>query len=367
VVMGLVVAVTGARRGQDLVDAFTRRGARVRHAPMLSGDHPATDAEIAADTEVVLGLEPQWVVATTGIGMRLWLESAERSGRHTRLRALMAATRCIARSAKAEGGLIAAGIRPAWTSPRETDATVAQWLGERAMPGDAVAVQLHGGQARAYDGLAARGLDVVSVLPYRTGPPTDTDRARELVADLLDGSVDVLTFTSPGAVRNLVDVAAAAGPDGVARLRAVVRDRTAVAAVGPVTAGTCEDAGLVVRLSPVRHRSMDLVREVEAWAERRAYERPADVVLNPDASTATVDDQVITLGKREYLVLATLSRRGGTVCRAEELVVQGWGHEAPDDAGAVKHQVARLRRKLDGTSVAIETVRGIGYRLVRGA
>ena len=86
--------------------------------------------------------------------------------------------------------------------------------------------------------------------------------------------------------------------------------------------------------------------------------------LDPSASAARVDDIVISLGKREYLVLATLSRRSGGVCRTEELLVSGWGHEAPDDASTVKHQVARLRRKLDGTSVAIQTVRGVGYRLV---
>ncbi len=355
-----VVAVTGARRGQDLVDAFERRGATVIHAPMLSGDHPADDAEIVADTEVILGLRPQWIVATTGIGMRLWLEAAERAGLRGRLEDLMAGTRCIARSAKAEGGLVGAGITPAWVSPKETDATVAAWLASRALPGDAVAVQLHGGHPRAYDGLVDAGLDVVSVMPYRTGPPTDLARARELVDALVAEEVDVLTFTSPGAVRNLVDVA---GADADA-LRAVARTRTAVAAVGPVTAGTCEDVGLPVRMSPVRYRSMDLVREVEAWLARREWERPVEVVMNPGDSSAIVDQTEIPLGQREYLVLATLSRRGGSVCRTEELITQGWGHEVPEDAGTVKHQVARLRRKLEGTSVGIQTVRGVGYRLV---
>ncbi|HUG87054.1 MAG TPA: uroporphyrinogen-III synthase [Euzebya sp.] len=361
-----VVAVTGARRGRDLVEAFARRGARVVHAPMLSGDHPAPDADIAADTEMILALRPQWVVATTGVGMRLWLEAAERSGLAGPLVQLMSTTRCIARSAKAEGGLAATGIKAAWTAPKETDATVAAWLIGRAMPGDGIAVQLHGGQPRAYESLSAGGLDLVSVMPYRTGPPTDLRRATALVEALLAEEVDVLTFTSPGAVRNLIDVADAVTTGGADRLRLVTRARTAVAAVGPVTAGTCEDAGLPVRMSPGRYRSMDLVREVEAWVARQPYEQATDVVLNPDASTAIVDDIEILLGKREYLVLATLSRRGGTVCRAEELLVQGWGHEMPDP-GTVKHQVARLRRKLDGTSVTIQTVRGVGYRLVRRA
>lgn len=363
----VVVAVTGARRGQDLVEAFGRRGATVIHAPMLSGDHPAADDDIAVDTAMILTQQPQWIVATTGVGMRLWLEAAGRSGLADDLVQLMGRTRCIARSAKAEGGLAAAGIRSAWTAPKETDATVASWLAARAMPGDGVAAQLHGGHPKAYESLQAHGLDVVSVLPYRTGPPSDTARARCLVESLLAEEVDVLTFTSPGAVRNLVDIADEVVPGGADRLRGITRVRTAVAAVGPVTAGTCEDVGMQVRMSPVRYRSMDLVREVESWVARQPFEQAADVVMNPGASSAVVDDVEIPLGKREYLVLATLSRRGGTVCRADELLVQGWGHEAPEDPGTVKHQVARLRRKLDGTSVTIQTVRGVGYRLVRSA
>lgn len=257
--------------------------------------------------------------------------------------------------------MIAAGVKPAWVAPRETDATVAAWLGDHALPGDGIAVQLHGGHPRAYETLAGNGVDVVSVLPYRTGPPTDLQRARGLVDALVTEQIDVLTFTSPGAVRNLLEIAG----DRADRLREVTRRHTAVAAVGPVTAGACEDLGLHVRMTPVRYRSMDLVREVEAWFARQEWERPAEVVMNPARSTAVVDETEITLGKREYLVLATLSRRAGSVCRTEELVVQGWGHEAPEDAGMVKHQVGRLRRKLEGTSVAIQTVRGVGYRLIR--
>ena len=304
-------------------------------------------------------------MATTGVGMRLWLESAGRSGQRDDLVAMLSGTRCLARGAKAAGGLGGAGVTPVWTAPKETDATVVAWLAQRALPGDGVAVQLHGGHPRAYDTLVDAGMDVVSVMPYRTGPPTDLEAAAGLVESILAEEVDVLTFTSPGAVRNLVDVAEGFGPDAGARLREVTNGPTAIAAVGPVTAGTCEDLGLLVRIQPTRFRSMDLVREVEGWVDRQPYDPSVHVSLNPSASSAVVGDVEIALGKREYLVLATLSRRSGGVCKPEELLLQGWGHEAPDDPSTVKHQVARLRRKLDGTSVGIQTVRGVGYRLVK--
>lgn len=36
---------------------------------------------------------------------------------------------------------------------------------------------------------------------------------------------------------------------------------------------------------------------------------------------------------------------------AGELIIEAWGGQAPDDAGTVKHQVARLRRKPEGSGV----------------
>lgn len=261
--LGTVVAVTGARRSSDLVEAFARRGATVRHAPLVSGDQPVGDAEIARATQAVLDLSPTWVVASTGVGMRLWLESAARSGHRDALVRLLSSARCLARGPKAAGGLGAVGVRPLWTAPEQTDAAVATWLSRRAGPGEGVAVQQHGGHPHAYDVLAPGGIEVVSVTTYRTGSPTDVPAATALVAAVLSGDVDVVTLTSPGAVRGLVDIARRLG--GAERLQDLSSTTLAVAAVGPVTAEACAELGLRVRIQPSRFRSMDLVREVDRW------------------------------------------------------------------------------------------------------
>lgn len=71
----------------------------------------------------------------------------------------------------------------------------------------------------------------------------------------------------------------------------------------------------------------------------------------------------MTLGERVYAVLAALVRRPGVVCPPDQLLSEAWGFDAPADPSAIKHQIARLRRKLAGSGVDIRTVRGVGYRL----
>ena len=87
--------------------------------------------------------------------------------------------------------------------------------------------------------------------------------------------------------------------------------------------------------------------------------------LDPAAHAAIAGDTRVALTPTEYRLLALLASRPGEVVRRHELVAAGW----PD--GAIVHDntldayVARLRRKLRDIDRgdAIETARGVGYRL----
>ncbi len=363
------IAVTAARKGQQFVDLLRARDADVIHGAMLRGDAPAADEVILADTETILAAKPGWLVASSGMGMGLWMEAADRGGLGEPLRELIGSTRCVARGAKSAGGIIRAGGRPVWTSPRETDADVAGWLEGRVLPDETIAVQLHGGVTHAYRHLSRLGVDLLTVMPYVSGPPEDDAPARELISALVAGEVDVITFTSPNAVRNLFTIAESMGDETITEVRRLLTGEVAVASIGPVTSDVIEGLGAVVTITPRRFRSLDLIRAIEGWATNRSA-TPADVAaasgfrLRPDTMSVEVDERSITLGPREYEILAMMLRSSGSVFKAEELVTRAWGHEAPDDPALVRHQVSRLRRKLHDTGVDIQTVRGLGYRLV---
>ncbi|MGI8874620.1 MAG: uroporphyrinogen-III synthase [Egibacteraceae bacterium] len=359
------IGVTGQRKGAELVDALTRRGADVLHGPTLESLPPASDRQLQAETDAILAARPAWLVASTGTGMQAWSKAADTQGRGNALRALVAATPAVARGPKALGALRAMGGNARFVSPQETDADVADWLVERVRPGQQVAVQIHGTDTdTAYDCLAELGVDVLRASTYRCVLPTDREPARRLVRAAADGHLDLIVATSATAVTNLFTIAEQAGLRRplVAALHATV----AAAAVGPVTAQAFETAGVPVAVMPTRYRTGDLIRAIEGWARRRGSAGrtggPDGIELCPATAIARSGALSVALGPREFAVLSALVRRPEVVCAPAQIAREAWGHRQPDDPAQVKHQISRLRRKLGPAGALLETVRGVGYR-----
>lgn len=264
---GLVVGVTGARKGAELAATLRRRGASVVHGPTLAGDVPAERATLVDAIADVVARPPALFAASTGTGMRLLADVAEERDTLEPLQQALGPAVVLARGAKARGGLGRLGVRPDWTAPDELDQQVADEIRRRARPDARIVVQGHGAGGRVYDRLAREGLQVTVVRPYVSSPLDDPGPAGEVVTAIADGRMDVVVVTSPGAVHGLADVAdqqrddqlrAALGPGG----------RTAVAAVGPVTAAAVREHGWDPAIVPDTHRTGPLVRALEAWAGR---------------------------------------------------------------------------------------------------
>ena len=75
-----------------------------------------------------------------------------------------------------------------------------------------------------------------------------------------------------------------------------------------------------------------------------------------------VDGDLVPLSRREFDVLARLLREPGSVVAKDELLDAVWGVDEARDPNLVEVYVSYLRRKLGRDR--IETVRGIGYRVV---
>jgi DNA-binding response OmpR family regulator len=75
----------------------------------------------------------------------------------------------------------------------------------------------------------------------------------------------------------------------------------------------------------------------------------------------------LRLTKREYALLEHLVHRGNRVVTRSELLAHVWGTPFDPGTNVVDVHVSRLRRKLRTSSVMIETVRRVGYRLRRPA
>jgi DNA-binding response OmpR family regulator len=94
---------------------------------------------------------------------------------------------------------------------------------------------------------------------------------------------------------------------------------------------------------------------------------PGGLVINPETRVVTANSEPVTLTKLEFDVLFALRQNAGRVLSRDRLLELVWGYDFSGDNRTVDSTVKRLRARLRSTSPdadCIETVRGIGYRMV---
>jgi DNA-binding response OmpR family regulator len=88
--------------------------------------------------------------------------------------------------------------------------------------------------------------------------------------------------------------------------------------------------------------------------------------LDLRARTATLAEAAVTLSPREFDVLACLVRAPGQPVSRRDILDRAWGDAAEVAENTVDVYVGYLRRRLAAVAArpVIETVRGVGFRLV---
>lgn len=120
--------------------------------------------------------------------------------------------------------------------------------------------------------------------------------------------------------------------------------------------GTSE---LLARIEAVLRRT----RAHRAEPEAEQPIQVGDLVLFAAARSVTVDGQPLSLTRKEFDLLALLLTRAGEVVSRDFIVDQVWHEHWEAPSRTLDTHMAALRAKL-GDHVRIETVRGVGYRLV---
>jgi DNA-binding response OmpR family regulator len=88
------------------------------------------------------------------------------------------------------------------------------------------------------------------------------------------------------------------------------------------------------------------------------------LTIDPTSREAHLGDQVLSLRPKEFDLLLAMAEHRGLVMSREQLLDLVWGYDFPGGTRTVDAHVSHLRSRLDGSDVAIETLRGIGYKLV---
>ncbi|SBS69983.1 uroporphyrinogen-III synthase [uncultured Microbacterium sp.] len=362
---GCTIVIAVDRRSGELAAALERHGAQVRAAPALTIVPHIDDAALLERTRELIADPPDIVVVSTGIGFRGWIEAAIEADLVTGLTEALEGAQIVARGPKARGAIQQAGLTADWVAESETSAELGEYLVAQGIAGRRIAVQHHGSGADGLDELfAGHGADVVSMTVYRWGPPADPDAVRRSVAQTASGEVDAVLFTSaPGASQWLAEAERDGALDAIARRSQT--GRLLVAAVGPITAGPLQDAGLRTTIAE-RGRLGSLVRCVVGHfgGGGAPIHETVGGRLELRSGGAVLDERFVPLSRSGVELLGMLFDAAGSVVPRERLQ-SSLSRSAPS-THAVEMAVARVREALGAPDV-IKTVVKRGYRLnVRG-
>jgi two-component system alkaline phosphatase synthesis response regulator PhoP len=114
---------------------------------------------------------------------------------------------------------------------------------------------------------------------------------------------------------------------------------------------------LVARVKAILRRTGPRVRTDEAI-------HLSDLIVDPAGRQVWVDGEPVKLRAKEFDLLVALMEHQKMVLSREQLLDLVWGFDFVGQTRTVDMHIANLRAKLSDSEVSIETVWGVGYKLV---
>jgi len=260
---GTRVLVTRPRdQAHEMVDRLTVLGADAIEAPMIRIVPPEDDAPLKQAARNVTAFD--WVVFTSANAVDAFMTALLDGPRD--IRALAGPQLCTVGSGTAER-LARYGIRVDLVPDEfNGEAVVAALAASGAVQGSRVLVpRADIGRDVIADGLRSAGALVTDVVAYRTVlEEAQQDDGPDVYRMLLDEKIDVVTFTSPSAVRNFTEIY------GVEQATDLLKN-TIVAAIGPVTADAAIQLGIPVAVTPNVATIPALVDAIAAHVSRGRF------------------------------------------------------------------------------------------------
>jgi len=116
----------------------------------------------------------------------------------------------------------------------------------------------------------------------------------------------------------------------------------------------------------------EVVARVKAILRRSTGDQPTkpqalalgDLEIDPRRREVRVDGTVVQMRRKEFDLLHTLAQQPRIVLSREQLLEQVWGYDYYGETRTVDVHISALRKKLAESAVEIETVIGVGYRLI---
>jgi DNA-binding response OmpR family regulator len=78
----------------------------------------------------------------------------------------------------------------------------------------------------------------------------------------------------------------------------------------------------------------------------------------------TIDGKAVTMRTKEFDLLSTMAENFEIVLTREQLLELVWGYEFYGETRTVDVHVQHVRQKIVESGLQVQTVRGVGYKLV---
>jgi len=91
----------------------------------------------------------------------------------------------------------------------------------------------------------------------------------------------------------------------------------------------------------------------------------ADVVVDPARREVRIQGKKIPFRTKEFDLLYVLGKHLGLVLSRDQLLNQAWGYDYAGNTRTVDVHIGKLRKKLQGSCLAVETITGVGYKLIK--
>lgn len=255
---GCRVLVTRSRaQSAELIELLEERGAEVDHFAAIEVAAPPSWDSLDAVIDDIANWD--WIVFTSSNGVDALCQRLAQKGRG--VQSLAGSSIAVVGRATA-AALRSRGVEPDAMPAKARSAEIAAAMPEVGSGSKVAIVRALAGREELIDELRGRGATVHLAIGYRTrGAET---MPGDLRCSLVDGPIDVLTFTSPSTVENVLRHLS---DDERSRLLA----RASFVSIGPTTTAALEAAG-VSRIVQASEATMPALVDavVETWRQSKS-------------------------------------------------------------------------------------------------
>ena len=107
-----------------------------------------------------------------------------------------------------------------------------------------------------------------------------------------------------------------------------------------------------------------ILRRFESGQRAGPTLRLGPLTVDKQRREARVGERELTLRTKEFELLVAFMENAGIVLSREQLLDLVWSYDFYGETRTVDVHVQHLRQKLAGSGVGVQTVRGVGYKLV---